>query len=326
MTTIRARDQKTLLAVALVAESEADRRRVAAIRTSAPPPHARAVMEARAEILTAIEGHAVAQGESRAWGIGQFLEAQGAARTRQDIEARRDRGEILTPREAASLAQPLVLATGFQIHLTRIAQANDRKAQPVVGRSTLYDWFKAHDDALEAWHERRVMVGYDWHRADRVWVRAFDLESDQPGQLICVARFMAQAERYVPVSFEERAQDTRSQAALRRNDDKRDRIVAERDALRLVDMTPLATASFIAPEPEPEPEPAPVMPVPVASRRRTFASDEELAAWALAHPDDMTPNQKVVLAECLARPAAREVFRVCGIDLDALRRLLRAAA
>ena len=110
------------------------------------PARARNVMEARAEILKAIEGYAISQGMSRAWGVAQFLDAQAAMVARQEIEARRDCGEILTDREIASLARPLLLKTGFMIDPERIVVANDRRGKPSVGRSALYDWFKTRDE------------------------------------------------------------------------------------------------------------------------------------------------------------------------------------
>lgn len=190
-----------------------------------------------------------------------------------------------------------------------------------------------YHDALEAWHERKVMVGYDYHQADRVWVREFDVESGQPGRLICVARFGGNSERYVPLSYEQTAIETRAKGRLRRIDAKRDAIEAERDAL-MIETAPVEVADFID-----------IAPVDIApplalvaqagsdpmgkqqpTRRRVFASDEELAAWALDHPSELRPNQIAVLRDCLSRPAARELFRLSGIDVEALRTLLRAVA
>lgn len=108
----------------LEAEHSADDRRIAALKASTLPARARKVMEARAEILKAIEGYAISQGMSRAWGVAQFLEAQAAMVSRQEIEARRDFGEILTEREIASLARPLLLKTGFMIDPERIVVAH----------------------------------------------------------------------------------------------------------------------------------------------------------------------------------------------------------
>lgn len=667
-------------------EGETDRRRIASLKSSLLPPRARAVMEARAEVLTSIEGYSAAHGQSRAWGISQFLAAQDAWLGRQEIEARRDAGAILTDRDALALAQRLVLTAEGGLHLdpARLALANDRKSQPVIKRTALYDWFKARDDqgvlglapvptkvqqpippsfgdflrfyalpskpsikdahrqylksaegpglhrmaltlnqvthilrhrlnaiekmvgregllslrsrmayvtrttedmwpttiysgdgktfdaevadpttkrpirpeittiidvvtrkivgislarsenqrsvaealrnscvangicaifyvdrgpgfrnealdadvgglmgrlgitkmhaapygsqakgrierpnatvwdvlakrlptyiggdmdkeagqkihrltrrelrefgesrnlptwddfvqlctarveeynnephrglpkfqdpatgktrhmtpnecwaahvangfepvpvdpeeaddlfrpyeirtarraqvqwngnqyfddALEAYHEERVMVGYDYHQADRVWVREFDPESGQPGRLICVARFGGNAERYVPRSYEQAAIETRAKGRLRRIDDKRAGIEAERDGLLQIEQQRMEPADFIdlAPMAEPVFEPVALAvdntaEPPAAPRRRVFGSDEELAAWALQNPDQLLPNQIAVLRRCLSRPIGLENLRANGIDTEALRTLLRAAA
>lgn len=178
-------------------------------------------------------------------------------------------------------------------------------------------------EALESWHEQRVMVGYDYTQADRVWVRAFDVEAGQPGRLICVAQFGGNEEAYYPQPVIRQAEEARARGRLRRNDDKRSAIEAERDALRLIEAQPVPPALFLQPPPEPVPA---VASTPAGPRRRTFASDEELAAWALQHPAELTGNQAALLRECLSRPAARELFRLSGIDVEALRTLLRAAA
>ncbi|MFD2842003.1 Mu transposase C-terminal domain-containing protein [Paracoccus cavernae] len=66
------------------------------------------------------------------------------------------------------------------------------------------------DQDLEAYHEEKVMVGYDYHQADKVWVREFDAESGQPGRLICVARFGGNSERYIPLSYEQKSIEDRA--------------------------------------------------------------------------------------------------------------------
>lgn len=91
-------------------------------------------------------------------------------------------------------------------------------------------------------------------------------------------------------------------------------------------------ADFIDIAPAPMVEPLPVEAPARASaqvappRRRGFASDEELAAWALENPGELSPSQISVLQRCLSRPIARENLRANGIDTEALRTLLRAAA
>lgn len=679
---------KTALMVRHDDEAERDRRQIAALKISALSPGHRAVMEARAEILTSIEGYAISRGEARAWGIARFLEAQAAFAARQEIEARRDAGEILTDREAASLAKPLLLTAqkGFDLRPQQLVKANDRKAAAEVKRSSIYDWFKARDErgvvalapvstkapqpippgfydflkfwalpgkpsiaeayvdymeavearqgaqlmtvtmeqvqyvlrhrikgldkyvgreglltlrsrmayvtrttedmwpttiytgdgktfdaevadpvsgrpmrpeitsildiatrkcvgyavsrkenviavtealrrscsvhgicavfytdrgagyknkvfdgddgaalggllgrlgitkmhalpynsqakgiierfnavwnglakkfptyigrdmdkeakqavhketrreireigtarrlpswaefvaavektiadyndrpheglprfedpltgkrrhmspneawaahvaagfqpitidpveeddlfrpyeirtasrsliewntnkyyheALQRYEGESVLVGYDLHQADKVWVRELDRSTGNPGKLICVAIFNGNAQRYIPLTMEQKALEDRQKAALKRLDDKRQAKQAEMDAPWLLDHQPMEVADFIAPPPERQPvvlavvntDPAPLQEQP---RRRVFASDAELAAWALENPSELTTSQIALLRDCLSRRNAREVFRLSGIDTEALRNLLRAAA
>lgn len=180
-------------------------------------------------------------------------------------------------------------------------------------------------NALEAYHGERVMVGYDYAQADRVWVREFDPESGQPGRLICVARFGGNAERYVPVSFEQRAIEQRAKGRLLRLDRRRADVEAELSSPYLLEQTPVDPAPFLDAEPVAEPS-KPVAEIIPAPRRRVFASDEELAIWALDHRDELTPNQIRVLRDALMSPAHCDLFRMSGIDLEALRALIRGAA
>lgn len=200
------------------------------------------------------------------------------------------------------------------------------RAQVTIFRNTYFD------QQLEAYHKCKVMVGYDYHQADKVWVREFDVETGQPGKLICVAGFMANAQRYVPVPFERAAIEQRAKARRQRMENKIDAIDAElRTPILFEQRVNEVTAEIF------DLRPADVMPVQndaenvknIASagqKRRTFASDEELAAWALEHPAELTANQIRVLRSCMGSSTARDLFRMSGIDVEALRNLLRAVA
>ena len=63
---------------------------------------------------------------------------------------------------------------------------------------------------LEAFHERRVQVGYDVHDPQRVWVR------DEDGRLVCTAELNGHAAPYFPKSVVEQARERRAQGALTR--------------------------------------------------------------------------------------------------------------
>lgn len=240
----------------------------------------------------------------------------------------------MSPNEAWAAHQ----ANGFEAVSVDEVEADDlfRPYEIRTVRRALVEWNTNqffHPD-LERYHGEKVMVGYDYHQAKKVWVREFDRASGQPGRLICVAIFGGNAERYVPLSYEQKAIETRAKGRLRRVDAKRGAIEAERDAMLTIEQEALQAADFIEIKPEPMPAAAPVelalvsdnASVPQPPRRRVFASDEELAAWALDHPQELTPNQLRVLRDCISNSTARKVLEMAGIDTEALRTLLRAAA
>lgn len=189
--------------------------------------------------------------------------------------------------------------------------------------------------SLEAYHGKEVVVGYDLHQAEKVWVREFDVEEGQPGKLICVAEFGGNAQRYIPLTAEQKAIEDRSRAALKRLDRRRADKLAEIDAPLLLEQQAVEIADFIDVAPARSADPVMLAvdnsaDVPAAQpqppRRRVFGSDEELAAWALQHPQELTPNQLRVLRDCISNSTARKVLEMAGIDTEALRTLLRAAA
>lgn len=275
-----------------------------------------------AEFIAAVEAEIAAYNDRPHSGLPKF----------DDVSGRR---RHMTPNEAWAMH----VAAGFEPVMTLPEEEDDlfrpyvirtvRRAQVEWNTNTYFH------EALEPLHGTKVVVGYDLHQAARVWVRAFDVASGQPGQLICVARFGGNSQSYVPRTFEQAALETRQKTSLKRLERKVSDKQAEMDAPVMLEHRPEMPAPFLAPVPDPVPAPAAIpaddgamaAPLqPIVPRRRVFASDEELAAWALQHPGELTPNQIAVLRDCLSRPAAREFFRLSGIDVEALRTLLRAAA
>ncbi|MDN5785717.1 Mu transposase C-terminal domain-containing protein [Pseudorhodobacter sp.] len=228
------------------------------------------------------------------------------------------------------------VAAGFEAVDVDPAEADDlfrpyeiRTARRAQVKWNNNDYF---DHALEALHGQKVMVGYDYHQADRVWVRDFDRETGQPGRLICVARFMGNAERYVPVSYEQKAIATRAKGQLVRIGRKVEAIEDERDQRLMVELQAVTPVPFVDLSEQPTPVPVEIAVDavtdlrPTPPRRRTFATDEELAEWALQNPGDLTANQIRVLTGCLKDATARKLLELSGIDTEALATLLRAAA
>lgn len=236
------------------------------------------------------------------------------------------------------------VSTGFEIVPVLEHEKNDL-FRPYVRRKVsraMVEWLTNtyfHME-LEEFHGEYVLVGYDIHDASKVWVREIDRRSGEElmGRLICVAVFAGNEERYIPLTMERAALEKRANARARRLSDHLAEVEAELSAGRFLEASaqPVMQPIDITPEPIPA---APMLVVdndqenfkPASGaveppRRRTFASDEELAAWVLENPDQLTSNHVRVLRGCLERPAAIELFRLSGIDLDALRNLIRAAA
>ncbi len=130
------------------AARDAEARQVAALQVSTLSARARRVMEARAEVLSAIEGYAIRHGQSRAWGIRQFLAAQAGYEALRQAEERRDHGEALTTAEVAALGSPCALRgmEGFALSPECLSVACDRRRNGTVKRATIYNWFKARDE------------------------------------------------------------------------------------------------------------------------------------------------------------------------------------
>jgi len=190
---------------------------------------------------------------------------------------------------------------------------------------------------LEAYHGEEVMVGYDFADASRVWVREIDRNEGQPGKLICVALFSGNKRDYVPKSYQRAAEERRRAGREKRAMDKLRDIQNEFVAPLIADHSAIEAMPMVI---DLRSEPVPAGPVLVVNnstqetaagvvdspRRRTFASDEELAAWALENPENLTSNQVRVLRDCLNRQSSAELFRMSGIDLEALRNVLRNVA
>lgn len=184
--------------------------------------------------------------------------------------------------------------------------------------------------ALEEFDGDDVLVGYDIHDASKVWVRQIETGRDgieRLGRLICIARFAGNEQRYIPLTMERAAMEKRAAARARRLEDKLAEVEAELSPGRYLEDVGLAPMPLveITPEPANVNEPAPAA-LPDAPRRRVFESDAELAAWAIENPSELSANQLRVLRTCLSRPAALELFRLSGIDVERLRTVIRAAA
>ncbi|MBP1862171.1 Mu transposase C-terminal domain-containing protein [Rhizobium herbae] len=231
------------------------------------------------------------------------------------------------------------VSTGFETVPVLEAESNDL-FRPYVKRRTRRALIEFLTNsyfhlALEEFDGDDVLVGYDIHDATKVWVREIDWKSGEElmGRLICVAIFAGNEERYIPLTMERAAIEKRAASRARRLNDHLAEVEAELSPGRFLEASSMPVIDL-------EPMPVPVSNVTAISdhqpvlapeaidvpRRKTFATDEELAAWALENPENLTVNQVRVLRQCLQRQTAIDLFRLSGIDVDALRNLIRAAA
>lgn len=207
-------------------------------------------------------------------------------------------------------------------------------------RRGLVEWNnnQYYHKALEAYHGEQLVVGYDFDQARYVWVREIDRASGQPGRFVCVADYTGNKVDYVPRTYQQTAEENRRKGRVKRLEGKLRDAQDEFSSPILIEQADHQPMPFI----DLGREPITVGPVLVIdneirgadtvagtveeTRRRTFASDEELALWALENPEKLTSNQVRVLRDCLNRQSSAELFRMSGIDLEALRNVLRNVA
>lgn len=225
-------------------------------------------------------------------------------------------------------------AAGFEA-VTIEADEVDDLFRPYVRRACrrgIVQWMgnEYSGNLLDCWHGREVFVGYDVHDAERVWVREIiEVEGrDIPGMLICVAEFWHNKERYVPVSTQRAAEEKRAKGRLRRLEDKQ-RVIEGELRAPLLEAQVEIPIDIRLPEAEPA-EPVPnadvffMGPAPATAPRRRFKDDQELAEHCIAHPEDMTVNQRRLLVQLYNSPSGRELYELRGGNSVALKRLLDA--
>lgn len=184
----------------------------------------------------------------------------------------------------------------------------------------------SHD--LDPYHEQEVYVGYDYNQADRVWVREIDADTREAGKLICVAEFMGNAQRYIPLTVERKAIEDRNRNAIKRLDRRRRDKEAELGNGVFLEHDPSSEPiEIILPAEKPELVAVPVAPARLSRAARTQMNpDAELAMQCLEDPSQLTPGRARLLRDVMASRAGQEVLRNSGVDLQSLDDLLRSAA
>lgn len=206
------------------------------------------------------------------------------------------------------------------------------------------------DMALQPYDGLDVLVGYDVHDAERVWVREIDTidGEDAPGKLICVAKFEGNKTRYVPLSKEQKAIEDRAKSRTRRLQAHMDEVEAEANPARFLSQsaqpTSFPTISIVSPHPETidavanddtSSAPTPAVSAtatpstPTVSRsgdRPPLSDDDAFARWVSEYPEKVTEKDRAHLQSMLRSKRARDFLQVHEHDLEALERLSKSVA
>ena len=237
------------------------------------------------------------------------------------------------------------VAQGFQAIVPEAAELEDlfrpyeirRVARCLVSVNT-NSYFS---NALEHWHGRDVIVGYDIADGSRVWVREIDEVDGErvPGKLICVAAFEGNRVDYVPTTKLQRAEELRFKGRMRRVQDKIEEIEAEHRPSLLIEAQaprPLQLSGVARKIAPPEISAPPAMPVlssvpdaPVVAEpsspagRPRFPDEAAFAAWLVANPDQMTATDQEFIRDDLLDETSQSWLRQRGVDVGMLRELAR---
>ncbi len=185
-----------------------------------------------------------------------------------------------------------------------------------------------------------MLVGYDIFDASKVWVRKLEEQGGAPvaGALICVACFFNNKHAYVPKTMRDSAVERRAKGRLKRIEAHRREALEEANPHLTLEYGPAMPVAFPAPSSEPAEVAAPqagdgrdgVMNMADAAPQRAGkcvpADQYELAAHCIAHPGEMTVNQRRLLVQLFNSPSGRELYELKGGRIDNLKKLLTATA
>lgn len=268
---------------------------------------------------------------------GEFLAAAGDAVARYNARPHTSLPRIPDPdtgkwrHQTPDEAWAAACGRGFE-PLTVTAEEADDLFRPWVvrkARRCLVEWLgnEYFAAALEPFHGRDVIVGYDIRDASRVWIREIDLVDGerQPGRLIAVAAFGGNRTRYVPLTAERDAIERRAKGRLRR--------LGKKIAVVEQELRPAAFLEAAVEPVMPAIDVTPAVlaePVPIVARdpnaRPIFADDVAWARWIAVRPEAATDGDRALARELLAQPTMRSLLAMSGLDLPALSAIARAGA
>ncbi len=183
--------------------------------------------------------------------------------------------------------------------------------------------------ALSPFHGQTVFIGYDMHDASKIWVHEIEkLDGKEvPGRLIAHAEFAGNETRYMPKSMTDTAKETRAKGRLKRHDAKRGEILEEANPMPFIPQVVIPTPSIDMPMSEQIVEPAQhVDEIEPANKPLVFSSDVELAQWAAKNPTEVNERQLQVIYNMMRRSSGMEILEYSGVDINALRNLVKDVA
>ena len=237
-------------------------------------------------------------------------------------------------------------ATGFEPFYLDEGEGDDL-FRPYEKRRTRRGLIELHTNEyfsldLEPFHGKDVLVGFDIHDAAKVWVREIAIldGKEEPGRLICVAAFAGNKQRYVPVSYQQKAEEKRLAGRLKRNNNRTDAIEAE--ARPQLDAQQMVVLPDVAPAPDPLPAPAgaevedavvlattpPQKRFDPSNTRNPFGDVDIDLAWDIVDAPEgteITKGHRELMHSLLKNPTGLVMLKDCKFPTRELRKRLAAA-
>lgn len=224
---------------------------------------------------------------------------------------------------------------GFEPVVVTKSESNDL-FRPYVKRKTRralieYRTNEYFHIALEEFNGDYVLVGYDIHDANHVWVREIDIVDgeEEAGRLICVAKFSGNTERYVPVTMQRLADENRAKSRRKRITDKLVDVEEELQPHKFLEGQVSVPMPPLNNTPKPDFVDAEYTTsidqtsTPVVGTVTKFGTDIELAFWIVENPDDLQEGRCEILRECLSDPSERQLFKDQGVDVERLTTIIQ---
>ena len=194
-------------------------------------------------------------------------------------------------------------------------------------------------EELNAYHNKKVIVAFDIHDASKVWVRELDTMGDeiQPGKLICIAQFEGNKTAYYPQSYVKQKEEQRVKGLIRRREAHVEIAKQERHNL-LIEHQPIvpvmdivsSMSEALTVEVSLSSNVPPVVTKTEArfgpNGRPIFSNDEDYATWLLQNPQTVNDRDVEYLTDLLTSHTSKNLLRMAGVNLDALRSLVTNAA